>query len=238
MQMRSFHFSLQSLVPSSAGFTYKSLCLDNKLQISDSLGMPQRQGEEEKGGNEKLKERMRECAKVSQEQKSSQYANHPQHHKWFSTKWTNEDIKKREKKKNQSSPLFLSLSSTLRKKKNHLYSNHYALSLQLPHRLHTLSHQHQLTNIREQTAAYTEGAYVNVHIPVVSQVSQTSQLLLQYIHLKVRYVRNTNFGKTTTLLLANSQLIASECTGVQQKAIWVFTRAQPIQVFKTDTDAY
>lgn len=57
---------------------YKSLCLDNKLQILDSLSTPQRHGEE-KGGHEKVKARMREYVQVSQER---EYANQPQQHKW------------------------------------------------------------------------------------------------------------------------------------------------------------
>lgn len=80
-------------------------------------------------------------------------------------------ILRKKNKKPKRSSLFVSFIHIEKKKTNHLYSNHYALSLQLPHRLRTLSHQHQLNNIREQTAAYTEGAHVNVHVPVVSQVS-------------------------------------------------------------------
>lgn len=46
---------------SSMGFTDKSLCLDNKLQILDSLGTPYREREEEGGEkwkSEREKERM------------------------------------------------------------------------------------------------------------------------------------------------------------------------------------
>lgn len=49
MQLWSSLLSAHSLLPSSVGFIYKRLCLDNKLQILDSLGTTHRQKEEQGG---------------------------------------------------------------------------------------------------------------------------------------------------------------------------------------------